>query len=62
MMVERGYVPMTVPVMVRESVMYGTGYFPVGRDQAYLCERDEMSLVGTAEVPLTASTTDEMPG
>ena len=28
--------------------------FPTGRDQAYLCERDEMSLVGTAEVPLTA--------
>jgi seryl-tRNA synthetase len=54
MMVDRGYVPMSVPVLVRESVMYGTGYFPVGRDQAYICERDEMSLVGTAEVPLTA--------
>lgn len=54
LMVERGYVPMTVPVLVREEVMYGTGYFPGGRDQAYLCERDEKSLVGTAEVPLTA--------
>ncbi|MHC5108772.1 MAG: serine--tRNA ligase [Planctomycetota bacterium] len=54
MMVERDYVPMTVPVLVREEVMYGTGYFPGGRDQAYLCERDEKSLVGTAEVPLTA--------
>ena len=60
MMVERGYVPMTVPVLVRESVMYGTGYFPVGRDQAYLCERDGMSLVGTAEVPLTAYHQDEI--
>lgn len=54
MMVQRGFVPMIVPVMVREEVMYGTGYFPSGRDQAYLCERDEKSLVGTAEVPLTA--------
>ncbi|HNQ24112.1 MAG TPA: serine--tRNA ligase [Phycisphaerae bacterium] len=54
MMVARGFVPMVVPVLVREEVMYGTGYFPSGRDQAYLCERDEMSLVGTAEVPLTA--------
>jgi seryl-tRNA synthetase len=54
MMVERGFVPITVPVLVREEVMYGTGYFPTGRDQAYLCERDELSLVGTAEVPLTA--------
>lgn len=54
MMVARGFIPMSVPVLVREEVMYGTGYFPGGRDQAYLCERDEMSLVGTAEVPLTA--------
>ncbi len=54
MIVERGFVPMTVPVLVREEVMCGTGYFPGGRDQAYLCERDELSLVGTAEVPLTA--------
>lgn len=60
MMIERGFEPMQVPVLVRESVMYGTGYFPLGRDQAYLCERDEMSLVGTAEVPLTAFYADEV--
>ena len=60
LMVERGFVPMTVPVLVREKVMEGTGYFPVGRDQAYLCERDDKSLVGTAEVPLTAYHSDEI--
>ena len=60
MMVERGFEPMTVPVLVKEEVMYGTGYFPIGRDQAYLCERDEKSLVGTAEVPLTAYHTGEI--
>ena len=60
MMTERGFVPMQVPVLVREQVMYGTGYFPAGRDQAYLCERDELSLVGTAEVPLTAYHSDEI--
>ncbi len=60
MMVERGFTPMSVPVLVKEEVMYGTGYFPTGRDQAYLCERDEMSLVGTAEVPLTAYHSDEI--
>ena len=53
-MVAKGYTLMTVPVLVNESVMYGTGYFPVGRDQAYLAERDEMSLVGTSEAPVTA--------
>lgn len=60
MMVARGFTPMVVPVLVKEEVMYGTGYFPTGRDQAYLCERDEMSLVGTAEVPITAYHTDEI--
>ena len=53
-MVAKGYTLMNVPVLVNESVMYGTGYFPLGREQAYLAERDGMSLVGTAEVPVTA--------
>jgi len=60
MMLDRGFVPLTVPVLVREPIMYGTGYFPIGRDQAYLCERDELSLVGTAEVSLTALHGDEI--
>ena len=59
MMTAKGYELLTLPVLVNESVMYGTGYFPVGRDQAYLCERDHMSLVGTSEVPLTAFHSDE---
>lgn len=60
MMVARGFTPMVVPVLVKEEVMYGTGYFPTGRDQTYLCERDELSLVGTAEVPITAYHSDEI--
>jgi seryl-tRNA synthetase len=59
-MVAKGYTLMTVPVLVNESVMYGTGYFPVGRDQAYLAERDGMSLVGTAEVSVTAYHSEEI--
>ncbi len=62
LMVARGFTPLVVPVLVKEEVMYGTGYFPAGRDQAYLCERDEMSLVGTAEVPVTALHSDEILG
>jgi seryl-tRNA synthetase len=31
----RGFAPMTVPVLVREEAMVGTGFFPGGRDQAY---------------------------
>ena len=59
-MVAKGYTLLTVPVLVNESIMYGTGYFPVGRDQAYLAERDGMSLVGTAEVSVTAYHADEI--
>lgn len=51
---ERGYTPLTVPVLVKEEAMIGTGYFPTGRDQAYYVEKDERALVGTAEVSLTS--------
>ena len=60
MMVERGFVQMGVPVLVRDAMMVGTGYFPGGEEQAYRCERDELSLVGTAEVPLTSYHSDEV--
>ncbi len=56
----RGYEPVTVPVLVRDEMMYGTGYYPGGEEQAYRCERDGKSLVGTAEVPLTAMYGDEI--
>ncbi|MCG8409356.1 MAG: serine--tRNA ligase [Phycisphaerales bacterium] len=58
--VQRGFEPVTVPVLVRNEMMYGTGYYPGGEDQAYRCERDDKSLVGTAEVSLTAMFGDEI--
>ena len=51
---ERGFTPMIVPLLVRDEAMVGTGYFPGGEDQAYRVEKDEVNLVGTAEVSLTA--------
>jgi len=54
-MLERGFVPLSVPTLVRSEIMVGTGYFPGQEDQAYRCdERDDLVLVGTAEVPVTA--------
>ncbi len=50
----RGYTPMSVPLLMRNEAMLGTGYFPGAEEQTYMLERDELSLVGTAEVPLTA--------
>jgi len=60
-MVKKGFVPLSVPTLVRSEVMVGTGYFPGGEEQAYRCdERDDLCLVGTAEVPVTALHQDEI--
>ncbi len=53
-MVQRGYTPMAVPLLMRDEAMRGTGYYPGSEEQTYRMERDELNLVGTAEVPLTA--------
>jgi len=53
-MVQRGYLPMSVPLLMRDEAMMGTGYYPGSEEQTYRMERDELNLVGTAEVPLTA--------
>ncbi|MGH7162826.1 MAG: serine--tRNA ligase [Planctomycetota bacterium] len=50
----RGYLPMSPPLIVQAPAMEGTGYLPVGRDQAYELTRDDGWLIGTSEVPLTA--------
>lgn len=59
-LVAKGYTPMSVPVLVTEDAMVGTGYFPLGRDQAYFVEKDKMSLIGTSEVPLVSYHSDEI--
>ena len=60
-MVAKGFTPLSVPTLVRTDTMVGTGYFPGGEDQAYRCdERDDLCLVGTAEVPITALHQDEI--
>ena len=54
-MLAKGFVPLSVPTLVRYDAMLGTGYFPGGEEQTYRTdERDELYLVGTAEVPVTA--------
>jgi seryl-tRNA synthetase len=60
-MVTRGFTPLSVPTLVRSAVMVGTGYFPGGEEQAYRTDsRDDLCLVGTAEVPVTALHQDEV--
>ncbi len=66
MIYEQGFTPMSVPVLVREAAMRGTGFFPAGREQAYrVGEPEELAedirfLTGTGEVGLTAFHMDEI--
>ena len=55
-MVSKGYVPLSVPLLMKDEAMRGTGYYPGSEEQTYRMEKDQLNLVGTAEVPLTAYT------
>ena len=63
---EKEFTPMSVPVLVREAAMRGTGFFPAGREQAYRVGEPEETgedvryLTGTGEVGLTAYHIDEV--
>jgi seryl-tRNA synthetase len=60
-MVAKGFTPLSVPVLVRREAMEGTGFFPGGEDQTYATDdRDDLYLVGTAEVPVTSLHADEI--
>jgi seryl-tRNA synthetase len=61
-----GFRPMSIPVIVREECMVGTGFFPEGRDQAYHIEESsrgaghDLFLTGTGEVGLMGLHADEI--
>lgn len=59
-LIAKGFSLLTVPVLVRERAMTGTGYFPLGRDQSYAVPEDELFLVGTSEVPMVSFHQDEI--
>ncbi len=59
-MVRKGFSPLVVPHLVKDDAMVGTAYFPVGIEQAYRIPADEVNLIGTAEVPVTAYHADEI--
>ena len=59
MLTKKNYQPFVVPVLVTEAAMIGTGYFPAGRDQAYVTQ-DNSVLVGTSEVPLASYHSNEI--
>jgi seryl-tRNA synthetase len=59
-LVERGFVAVLPPVLVREHAMYGTGFLPTDEVNIYRVERDDLYLTGTSEVALAALHTGEV--
>ncbi|MFQ5426042.1 MAG: serine--tRNA ligase, partial [Gaiellales bacterium] len=63
-----GFTPVVPPVLVRERALFGTGFLPGAREQAYAVgvddghdlESDELFLAATAEIPLAAMHADEI--
>ncbi|MBP7603087.1 MAG: serine--tRNA ligase [Spirochaetes bacterium] len=57
---EHGYSETFAPFVVNDDSMIGTGQYPKFRDEYYRIERDGLSLIPTAEVPLTNLYRDEI--
>ena len=73
---KQGFTPVSVPVVVREEAMVGTGFFPAGREQAYHIPESQrrsaddpdgapgkgydLFLTGTGEVGLMGLHADEI--
>jgi len=59
--IKHGFTPITVPHMVNEKTANGTGFSPRGEeDQIYSIEGEDLSLIATAEIPITGYHTSEI--
>lgn len=60
--VQKGFQYMTVPHMVNQRTMTGTGFAPRKSDQSdeYAIEGEDLSMIATAEIPLTGYHADEI--
>ena len=60
--VKKGFTFMSVPHMVNQRTMTGTGFAPRTSDQSdeYSIEGEDLSLIATAEIPLTGLHADEI--
>lgn len=61
-LVQKGFTYMTVPHLVNQRTMTGTGFAPRSSDQSdeYAVEGEDLSLIATAEIPLTGYHADEI--
>lgn len=65
-LLDEGFIPMIVPLIVKRRVLYGTSHFPGDEDQVYMLdkkgveEREERFLVGSSEPSLFAYYMDKI--
>jgi seryl-tRNA synthetase len=52
--ISKGFLAVSPPVLVRDVALQGTGFFPLGKEDTFALERDDMYLVGTSEVGLVS--------
>jgi seryl-tRNA synthetase len=50
---EHGYTEVSPPFLIKPEALVGTSQLPKFEDQLYRCDRDELYLAPTAEVPVT---------
>lgn len=56
-----GFTPMTVPHLVSQQAIEGTGFMAKGEeDQIYKVEGEDLHLIATAEIPITGYHADEI--
>ncbi len=58
-LVARGLKLVIPPVLVKDRALQGTGFFPLGREEAYAIPADDLFLVGTSEVSLVSMHCDD---
>ena len=60
-LVKQGYTPLTTPDLAKDEVLLGAGFNPRGPEtQIYSIENTDLSLVGTAEIPVGGYHKDEV--
>ena len=58
-LMEKDFVPVVPPVMMRTEMMEGMGYIERGRDEMYFIEKENLLLIGTSEQIIGAMHTKE---
>ncbi|MFA6503598.1 MAG: serine--tRNA ligase [Patescibacteria group bacterium] len=60
-LVKNGFTPLITPDLAKDEILLGTGYQPRGSEtQIYSIENTDLSLVGTAEIPIGGYHKDEV--